>query len=97
MDKYKPVPIRSESDWVQRALFRDILKDAGKALLDERSLVNCRECYGFGHSRTNCPTRRKLDTLSRLDPIARSGVGKYRYKAAATKDKKTYVIWPALT
>jgi len=29
-------------------------------MLTDRSKINCRECYGFGHTRARCPTRFRL-------------------------------------
>lgn len=74
------------------------MSTAGIDLLTTRSKVVCRECFGFGHARTTCPTRRKLDTLAKLDAICASGVGKYRSAAAAMKTENMgpYKVWPAI-
>lgn len=97
MEKYQPVPIRKVAEWKHIELFDRILTAQGKELLDARANIICRECYGFGHSRTNCPTRRKLDIIAMLDPVSGSGVGKFRYASAAKKSRVPVPVWPAVT
>lgn len=56
----EPKPIRDLSNWHQAAAFSGKVSALSAELLTERRKVVCRECLGFGHARTNCPTRRKL-------------------------------------
>jgi len=37
-----------------------------------------------------------MDTLSKLDVVCASGVGKYRAKAASEAEAKHYIHWPAI-
>jgi hypothetical protein len=63
-------------------------------MLIERAKVICRECLGFGHARTTCPTRRKLTELTGLSPYVKSAVGQYRTVINSIKDAQSYTVWP---
>jgi hypothetical protein len=78
MEVRDPIPIRASSEWVQLAAFNSLAAPTGMKLLMERAKVVCRECIGFGHARTNCPTRRKLTEMGGLSPYIKSAVGQYR-------------------
>jgi hypothetical protein len=64
-------------------------------MLVERAKVVCRECLGFGHARTTCPTRRKLSELTGLSPYIKSCVGQYRSHVTKIESSSLYV-WPGL-
>lgn len=47
-------------------------------MLIERAKVICRECLGFGHTRSNCPSRKKLTEFALLSSLNSSFVAAYR-------------------
>lgn len=56
-----PVPIRNKEEWDQYLAFLGNVPLNILSMLEKRAEVVCRECYGFGHSRTRCPTRNRLN------------------------------------
>jgi len=79
MKNREPVPIRSDSDWKQLAAFTGKTSAEVLGMLKDRAKVVCRECMGFGHTRTNCPSRKKLSEFSILSPVNQSFVAAYRF------------------
>jgi len=56
-------PQRIGTDWL---VGLDVSARGGqhiKAILSDHALLTCRDCYGFGHSKTKCPTAKKLDAV----------------------------------
>jgi hypothetical protein len=90
-----PKPIRVKSDWQQLTYFNTGCPIA-KAMLEERASVICRECFGFGHSRSKCATRMHLNNVSFLSRAGRSIVGQYRAAVTTRQTERSYTKWYAL-
>lgn len=62
-------------------------------MLAERANIVCRECFGFGHSRSKCPTRVKLNRISFMSAAGKSLVGNYRFLCSKKKKNKSRSSW----
>lgn len=96
MKLYEPKPFRNMNDWKQGQAFNTLAPKLTLELLIHRGLVNCRECLGFGHARTNCPTRRKLTEIAQLSPYIRCAVGQYRATVLKEVGTSNYSTWPGI-
>jgi hypothetical protein len=92
--KTDPKPIRVATEWAQATLLKSCTNAEMITMLDERAVIVCRECYGFGHSRSKCPTRVKLNRISFMSAAGKSLVGNYRYLTTKRKSAKSRPEWP---
>lgn len=91
--KTDPKPIRFGNEWAQGNVLVKITNPEMKTMLEGRSIIVCRECFGFGHSRSKCPTRVKLDRISLMSAAGKSLVGNYRYSVTQKKALKSRSTW----
>lgn len=96
--KIKPKPCRAITDWAFYAKLPHLeAKFHTQQEAEAKGLITCRDCFGFGHSVTKCPTTRILDANKQHSELYRTLLTRYRlatrsgyeeYKAVA-RDK-----WP---
>ena len=94
----EPKPLRHASDWMSYDAFKKSEPTAqGLSILEERSKVVCRDCFGFGHSKQTCPTSIKLDNLRETNLLAKSAVGKIRARIPINfVDAQRRATWPMM-
>lgn len=91
--KTDPRPIRKPDEWAQAELLKECTNSEMVSMFAERVIIVCRECFGFGHSRSKCPTRVKLDRISFMSAAGKSLVGNYRFLCSKKKKAKSRAVW----
>lgn len=80
-ERFKPKPLRNANKW--KAF--QIMKECSMAppvlqMWEHAAKVTCRDCFGFGHSATKCPTGKKFDDFRKINELVRSLIYRYRSK-----------------
>ena len=92
-------PQRKIEDWIQYKIiqksWRGESERAGSEVMVEIAKVTCRECYGFGHGVTKCPTAVRMSKFKTVNNMARSIFSTYRSEAAR-RDINPKDPWPLL-
>lgn len=95
--KTDPIPIRKSNEWAQAEILKTCTNEEMINMLNERVVIVCRECFGFGHSRSKCPTRVKLNRISFMSAAGKSLVGNYRFLCSKKKKAKSRANWLLFT
>lgn len=79
----KPQRQVATSGWRQAALIVENARDAehkstAERVLFERALVTCRECYGYGHGLTKCPTSVRMKKFALVNKMGKHLFATYR-------------------
>jgi hypothetical protein len=63
--------------------------------MQEIAKVTCRDCYGFGHGITKCPTAVRLNKFKTVNKMGKSIFSSYRSEAAR-RNIEPKAAWPLL-
>ena len=76
----KPIPQRKPTDWTSGVKLLDDCdpEEEAKAIIRYTATVTCRDCFGFGHSSSKCPTGRKFDALRLSHPFVKKVIAGFR-------------------
>jgi hypothetical protein len=60
--EFKPNPLRESKLWKAGVLMASAEpQNTGLKRLEHAAVITCRDCFGFGHSSSKCPTARRFD------------------------------------